>query len=157
MRVIDIGNCPEYIPILASWDFGHWGFRRGYASLENTIAFYHSACGEALPQVFVAVDENRSLPMGMVGLMARDIHAPDRPQFSPYLVSLYVQERFREQGVASALVQYAENFCRSARHKALFLNTRNAAAFFDGRGWEVLETVKNKPQEKPLVFMRRIL
>lgn len=85
MQVVDISHCPEHIPILSSWDFGHWGFRRGYATLENTIEFYRSACGEGLPQVFVAVEESRNLPMGMVSLMERDIHAPDRPQHSPWL------------------------------------------------------------------------
>jgi len=63
----------------------------------------------------------------------------DRPQYSPWLASVYVDPDYRKQGVASTLISDIIAQARLLGLPRIYLFTPDQAEFYTKRGWEIIE------------------
>lgn len=136
MRIFLLADCPEFVPVCASWAYGQWGCQSG-GSLERSLSRFSTAGRDTLPITLVAFFDGK--PTGMASLWESDFSA--KPQLSPWLASVFVHPFYRNRHVAAALVGRAEQEALRLGFDRCFLVTEEAEGLYSRCGWTVAEAV----------------
>jgi N-acetylglutamate synthase-like GNAT family acetyltransferase len=130
-----INDHPEAVDTIVRWHLEQWGHilpgftPAGYR--EYLSSHYRRG---AVPSLFVAVSENK-----VIGTAAlEDADMDSHPELSPWIASVYVDEKYRRMGVAAALIDRVTAEPRSARVGKLYLFTPDREQFWAQRGWKLL-------------------
>lgn len=140
---------PEHIPALAAWHFAQWGeLNPANDVAARVVRFQTHLQGDGIPQTFVACEGAKLL--GSASLVFHDLDI--RPQYTPWLASVYVDSSERSRGVGRALVKRVMQAARDLNVPTLYLFTLDREAFYASLGWETIE--RTVYREKPIVVMR---
>jgi len=131
---------PSLIGELAQWHNTEFG---GRSVLERTEELQGVAAKGAewrgLPNYWVAFDE-ADTAIGTVRLCA-DAFDGCRPQYTPWLATLYVRPEWRGHGVGTALIRACEAAAADGQYEGLYLYSLNerASTLYERLGWRVVE------------------
>lgn len=131
---------PEHaaLPTLAAWHLAAWGHLHPGAELDGTLAELRRECTpQAVPSTYAALSDGA--PVGSVQLLAYDMDL--RPEWTPWLASVFVAPAYRRRGIAKALVRHAEAMAVAAGIDTLYLYTPDRQALYERLGWRRLENV----------------
>jgi predicted N-acetyltransferase YhbS len=136
MKIEFLADHKNCISTLARWSFEEWS----YLHPDRTLAdaeFLISEGGnrERLPISLVAMDKGKVI--GMIALTTSDFKA--RPNLSPWLSGLYVDELQRCAGVGAKLVHEIEKLAADLGANKLYLVTDDAEKFYSKLGWSAQE------------------
>ncbi len=140
MKIDYLANHAELAEQLAKFSWTEWRHiyeQRGESFADAARSYRERAQIGALPLAFVALAEQQLV--GMVSLKDADLEI--RPELTPWLGGLYVVPERRRRGVASLLVQRAEEEAARLGLPKLFLWTSSAEGLYDKLGWRVVERV----------------
>lgn len=134
--VSPLGECPHFAGIIADRCWHAWwqetdcslGEYRGW--LEECLE------GREIPACFVA--HHSGTYLGSACLIANDLEA--RPQFTPWIAALWVEESHRRLGIAAALMgRAATSAAAQGFSKAYLCAVPEKADFYVKRGFTMLE------------------
>ena len=136
MHILDLKQVPHFLPTLAQWHQAQWSYLNPGENLHHRIARMQEYLDEFfIPSTFVAIDNNLA---GSAAIVARDMDT--RPDWGPWLASVYVAPEHRHKGIASALIKHVQQQAKQRGIDELFLFTPDAqVAFYLQRGWTLLE------------------
>jgi predicted N-acetyltransferase YhbS len=130
---------PDCFPIVASWIHHEWWTQKpGHSARTMETRLRQAKDPDRIPLSLLALVNN--VPAGTINLVEND--AETRPHLSPWLAALYVQPRFRKQGVGSALVTALVKEARRLNIAAMYLGT-DIPAYYARFGATVHERVKD--------------
>lgn len=95
--------------------------------------------GNTIPQWYVAMDDDKII--GGAGIIDNDFH--NRKDLAPNLCALYVEEDYRNRGIAKQLLNTAINDMRNYNYKCLYLITDHTN-FYERYGWKYLCMVQEE-------------
>jgi GNAT superfamily N-acetyltransferase len=124
-------DVPDLAAVVARWVEDEW-HRLPIHDYFDDVATGRKKRDGLLPRTFVAVREGEAL--GTVSLLLDDMET--RPDLNPWLACLYVQTKFRKQGIGAKLVRHAERIARSLGIRTLILFTVREAELFSQLGWK---------------------
>lgn len=137
MKIIPLGERMEFIEELAALHHSEWGHLNPSLTLEKRIAKLTSLTGEGgVPSIFIATSGNELI--GSAALVLEDMQS--RPDLSPWLAAVYVKEKYRSHGAASALVAQCEYQAKRSKVDTLYLYTEFASKLYERLGWQILES-----------------
>ena len=112
----------------ATWFNEKWGIpKQAYLDSMNDCIK-----GEgAVPQWYVALDGDKIV--GGMGVIENDFH--NRPDLSPNVCAVYVEEDYRNQCIAGALLDFVVEDMRSLSVSPLYLLTDHDS-FYERYGWK---------------------
>ena len=87
-----------------------------------------------VPQWYIVMNEKNEIIAG-AGVIANDFH--DRPDLTPNLCGLFVEENYRKQGLAGSLLLHARSDLSKMGFDRLYLITDHTN-FYERYGWEYL-------------------
>ena len=98
--------------------------------------------------------------MAMASL--KDIEHPDRTDIGPWLCSIYTQEHYRRQGVASHLIRFVMKTAHDtfgAKNLYLYSNNAGSDALYRKLGWRPIGKVSDPANLNPdgLTLMQKEL
>lgn len=128
--MIRIQEHPELIEKAARWFHEKWGIPET-AYLESMRACVERR--EPVPQWYVLMEGERVI--AGLGVIERDFH--QRPDLTPNVCAVYVEEAYRSQGIAGRMLDFV---CREFREKGLknlYLVTDHDT-FYERYGWAFL-------------------
>lgn len=130
-----INDHPESIQTVAKWHYDQWHNILPNFTFDTYSEFLCSHYRRGgIPTLFVAVENGK-----VIGTAALDDDDMDtHPRLSPWIASLYVDVKYRKNGVGSALINRVIAEARSARVKKLYLFTPDREHFLARFGWKVL-------------------
>nr|WP_246728474.1 GNAT family N-acetyltransferase [Microvirga terricola] len=97
---------------------------------------------DAIPTALVAHEGDRFL--GTVSVIACDEES--RPQYTPWIAALWVEPEARQRGIGAALVEKAAEMAFATGAERLYLLAgAHRRAFYEARGWAILEEDVPKP------------
>ena len=102
-------------------------------SIEECIA------GNTIPQWYVAMDNHKII--GGTGVIANDFH--NRKDLTPNLCALYVEQDYRNKGIAKKLLDIAIEDMHSYKYMHLYLITEHTS-FYERYGWKYLCMVQEE-------------
>lgn len=129
-KILKIKDCPDLKTPAAEWFHDRWGIPlQAYAdSMEECLQ------GQGLiPQWYVVMDDDAII--AGLGVIENDFH--DRKDLAPNVCAVYVEEKYRNRGIAGEMLQYV---CRDMADKGvdtLYLITDHTS-FYERYGWEFL-------------------
>jgi N-acetylglutamate synthase-like GNAT family acetyltransferase len=130
-----INDHPEVIKTVAKWHYDQWHDVLPNFTLDTYTEFLSSHYRRGgIPSMFVAVDNGK-----VIGTAALDNDDMDtHPQLTPWIASLYVDGKYRKQGVGETLVRRVIEEARSAGVKKLYLFTPDREHYLGRFGWRTL-------------------
>lgn len=126
-----LADTPSMIPAAAAWFHSKWGVA-ALAYTESMEEAVRSSTG--VPAWYVVLDEEGEIIAG-AGVIANDFHK--RVDLTPNICALFVEEAYRRQGLAKALLKHA---CAELAGNAIpdvYLVTSHTG-LYERYGWEFL-------------------
>lgn len=152
MTIDFLANHKQHIPTLARWFQAQWGHLKPVSTLEQRITRLHQkATTVRLPLALIAVEGYQ--PVGSVSFVECDMNT--RPKYRPWLSSLFVDVKHRQQGVGSLLIDRVVQEAAARGFERLYLWTPDQEAFYATRGWRVIERTPYRG-EQAIVMVRRL-
>ena len=132
---------------LARWYEQEWEPYYGPQGPGDARADLESRCNRTrLPIGFVALGDHR-----LLGTAALDRDAATG--MTPSIVGLLVAPDCRQSGVASMLLDFAENLARDLGHAELFISTSILGEHLQHRGWQQTADVEFLNNERGKVYV----
>lgn len=131
-----LADYPQSVPVIAKWVFDHWGKMYRMLSVEEQIERLSSRLNKGgFPIAFVAMVDDE--PAGTASLKLREMTT--HPHLEHWLGTVYVDEKFRGNGIGTALVVHAVQAARSLGVETLYLHTPDKEDFYWRLGWKMVE------------------
>ena len=127
MEIIKLREHAEYADAAAAWFHSKWGIpQQAYAdSIADCLR------GEkAVPQWYLALEDGNIV--GGLGVIENDFH--DRPDLTPNVCAVYVEEAYRCRGIAGKLLDTVCLDMHSFGIDTLYLLTMHTS-FYERYGW----------------------
>lgn len=139
LQIDYLGHHPEAIPIIAQWHQDEWQHISPDLTTALRIDLYRSYTNTPdVPCCLLAHDKGK--PAGSASLVKCDMET--HSHLSPWLASVYVDEAYRQQGIASRLITRCLNAAQDCDIKTAYLFTPDATEFYLKRGWKILEQTR---------------
>ncbi len=126
--IIRLSNCPEMMPRMAQWFHEKWGIPLD-AYLDSMNECIKKT--EPVPEWYVALCGGEI--MGGVGVIENDFH--NRPDLTPNICALYVEEHARCNGIAGRLLCRVCSDMATRGIPTLYLLTDHTS-FYERYDWE---------------------
>ena len=102
MTIEYLADHPEFLPTLAEWQHGEWGYIRPGDTVEARLARLQASIGrDCIPLTVVAVANGQVL--GSASLIRHDVDT--RLELTPWLAGVFVAPEHRRQGIGAQLVR----------------------------------------------------
>ena len=136
MEIRHLPADPNVVGLVAGWLFREWGHLSPGASYQRSVERLIQRTGSAeVPVTLVAFEGDQAI--GTASLVADDMET--RPQFTPWLASVYVLPESRTQGVGSELCKAIITELNRLNIKRAYLFTPNKEEFYQRLGWRTIE------------------
>lgn len=126
---ITLKERPELIDFAANWFHSKWGVPKE-AYLDCMNAYLHD---ETLYGWYLCLDEDQII--GGLGVIENDFHP--RKDLTPNVCAVYVEEAYRNQGIAGHLLNKVVDDMKKKGISPLYLVTDHSH-FYERYGWEFL-------------------
>ena len=147
MEIIKLKDTKNFIfNKICEWNYNWWGIRNNNSFEEVKCTLKHSLCTERLPQTYVALIDNE--PAGMYQIAMSD-DLISRPDIYPWLINVYVDEKFRGKNVCRELMNTVKENAKKANLTELFLYTKHIG-LYEKFGWKFVEEVKTFKNDSPI-------
>ena len=148
LTIIGIRERPEMKERAALWFHQKWGVPLS-AYRESMDACIDTA--GPIPRWYVALDGDRIV--AGVGVIENDFH--DRPDLSPNVCAVYVEEEYRGRGVAGTMLGHASAEMKKEGVDTLYLLT-DRVGFYERYGWEFFCFATSIGEDQPSrMYVRR--
>jgi GNAT superfamily N-acetyltransferase len=135
-EISNLNEVPEFKNSVADRIWNAWWRPHGHLLQVVTDFFDELPGARGIPFCFVAHDEGNYI--GSVLGLVSDLD--ERSELSPWVGALWVEPRFRRQGVAAALVKTAVAEIFVIGHEVAFLcATAEKRAMYQNQGWQLIE------------------
>ncbi|MGE8036594.1 GNAT family N-acetyltransferase [Lysinibacillus sp. NPDC093692] len=120
---------------------------------EEVVEFFKRTYVDEFPITFIASVDGQCV--GTVSVFENDWK--ERPQFKPWLASLFVEPSYRSQKIGFYLIKALLEYMKKIGYTKVFLKTENAAVYYEKRGWERIETVLDEQGDHIDIFKYTLL
>jgi len=149
LEILSLATRPESIAPLAMWHFGEWGNLNPTNDVAaRCLKLQRHLQEHSIPTTFIAVDGEELL--GSASLVEQDLDL--RPEYTPWLASVFVSPEHRARGIGRQLVQRVMAEAKSLAVPQLYLFTFHHDRFYASLGWQRLETAIYR--EQPITIMK---
>ncbi|MDO5107799.1 MAG: GNAT family N-acetyltransferase [Coriobacteriaceae bacterium] len=139
-RFITLRERPELEKEAAAWFHARWGVpEEAYLACMDAYLARETELGW-----FLCLDGERIV--GGLGVIENDFH--NRPDLSPNVCAVYVEEDHRSHGIAGTLLDFAVEDLRRRGISPLYLVTDHIG-FYERYGWEYLCMVESDGEPEP--------
>ena len=133
MRIFNLKQCPETLPLIARWHHDEWACYNPGQTLDMRIDQMQEYLNQdQLPYMFVAIENDA---IGSAAIVEHDMET--HPELSPWLASVYVRYSSRGRGTGSLLVRHAMQHAQQSGLERLYLFTPDQQAFYERLGWGI--------------------
>ncbi|MBV7390903.1 GNAT family N-acetyltransferase [Enterococcus sp. ALS3] len=140
-EIIKIKDQPELKELAANWFHHKWGvpLEAYFESIETSIS------GKtAVPQWYGMFSKNKMI--AGIGVIENDFH--NRQDLTPNICSLYVEEEYRNQGIAGEMLDFVCQDMKNQGIETLYLLTDHQV-FYEKYQWEFYTLAQPEETQNP--------
>src|SRR5258708_21943997 len=136
-----VSDYPEFVPVVARWDWQEWGYTDPGGTLAAwTAGLARQAGADQIPGTLVAVAAGA--PVGAVCLVEGDMPGYEAVSgLSPWVKGLYVDQPARRHGYGALLMCRCERGAAALGREVLYLYTERgsgAEQLHTRLGWQIM-------------------
>ena len=117
-------------------------------TLKDVEDFFENTNVDVFPITFISIIDNECI--GTVSVYENDFK--ERPQYSPWLASLYVKPKYRDKKIGQQLITYLISHLKTLNFSEVYLKTENASEYYKKIGWKLIESVNNQDTDTVDIF-----
>ena len=117
-------------------------------TLKDVEYFFEHTNVDVFPITFICIIDNECI--GTVSVYENDFK--ERPQYSPWLASLYVKPKYRHKKIGQQLIAYLISYLKKLNYAEIYLKTENASEYYKKIGWKLIESVNNQDADTVDIF-----
>ena len=137
-KYVNLRDCPNLMDKAATWFHDKWGVpKEAYLECMNAYLNKDTEYGW-----YLCLDNKKII--GGLGVIENDFH--NRKDLSPNVCAVYVEESYRNQGIAGHLLNMVVEDMRLKEILPLYLVTDHVG-FYERYGWEFLCMVQSDGEE----------
>ena len=137
-KYVNLRDCPNLMDKAATWFHDKWGVpKEAYLECMNAYLNKDTEYGW-----YLCLDNKKII--GGLGVIENDFH--NRKDLSPNVCAVYVEESYRNQGIAGHLLNMVVEDMRLKEISPLYLVTDHVG-FYERYGWEFLCMVQSDGEE----------
>ena len=121
-------------------------------TLNAAEQFFYNTNTDSLPMTFIALINEECV--GTISVFENDFK--ERPQYKPWLASLYVKPTFRNQKVGYQLITHLLEQLKGLGYDEVYLKTETASDYYRNRGWDLIETISEVNSPSMDVFKYKL-
>jgi GNAT superfamily N-acetyltransferase len=134
--ISDLRQRPEFFDSVADRIWRAWWEPNGYPLATIRRRLEENLQDTPIPLALVAHDGSSFL--GTASVIASDLD--ERPDLTPWVAAVWVEERARSQGIGAALVDAAAHASFTLGFRRTYLCARaRMTRFYEGLGWTLIE------------------
>jgi GNAT superfamily N-acetyltransferase len=134
--ISDLRRRPEFFDIVAMRIWRAWWEAEGVSLDYISTRLRENMSEVPIPLALVAHDDEAFL--GTTSVIASDL--AERPQLTPWVAAVWVEEKARGHGIGAALVERAVQDCFALEFDRAYLCARpRMFGFYERLGWALLE------------------
>ncbi len=123
LKIVNENN--KYFEIICNWMYEWWGEKDNW-SLEKVKEYMrNSMCTDRIPQTFIAVHDNEVVGMYQISMNDLDV----RPDIYPWLINVYVEPKYRGNGICKKMVEHCINEARELNLENIYLYTKHVGLY----------------------------
>jgi GNAT superfamily N-acetyltransferase len=136
ITVTDLRQCPEFFDAVADRIWQAWWKPNGHPLDTIRGRLCENMTASPIPLALVAHDGTTFL--GTASVIAADLD--ERPQFTPWVAAVWVEQAARSRGIGAALVGHAAAACFALGFERAYLCARpERTSFYENLGWTAIE------------------
>ena len=154
LSIQPLWEVPQFFPNCAQWAYNEWYQKRG---IDRGIIFNdYSNRSQREHDPFTFIAHAKGVPCGMITLKKHVLQ--EKNNYSPWLVSLFIDASFRGQGIGTLLVKHLCKFAASSGYEKVYLflsqkNKEKLKYFYTKRGWEYLSNALDNDGVMTKIFI----
>lgn len=134
--VSDLRQQPEFFSSVADRIWRAWWQAQGIPLDHISGRLQDNMTATPIPFTLVAHDDK--IFLGTASVIASDL--PERPQLTPWVAAVWVEQSARRCGIGSALINRASQDCLALGFKSRYLCARpRMTLFYERLGWNLVE------------------
>jgi len=136
LTISNLADVPKFLEAAAKGMWQEWWEEEGHPIEDVYDELQKSLGPEALPTTLIAHQGDKFL--GMVMFVQSDMSK--RPQYTPWLASLWISPDHRRRSIGTRLTKELETLATQQGHPHLYLFAKlSLRSFFEGLGWQCIE------------------
>lgn len=152
IRLEDKNKNKIFFDTICEWNYHWWGVRDGKSYEQVRCNLEHSLNIHRLPQTYIAIIDNKAVGMYQFA-MSDDLES--RPDLYPWLINVYVDEKYRGIGVCRELMKSVIEHAKEANIQELYLYTKHVG-LYEKFGWKYVEEVLTFREDSPVERLYRL-
>lgn len=132
LKIVNVQNYKQYINQIADWIYGE--FIKGHipnCSYLDIVSSIKDRKISKIPMTLICLHNDKCI--GTISLFSNDLSKLQ--QFTPWLAALYVDKKYRKNGIAKLLITEVENIVKKLGYSKLYLRTETAGEYYSKLGW----------------------
>lgn len=135
LNIYNLNQAPAYLGKLAQWHHKQWSYLYENETIEKRIENMQPYLNaNFIPTTYIAI-ENELL--GSASIIKSDMET--KPQYTPWLASVYVDPPHRKKGIGTQLVKHVMQQASQHGINHMYLFTPDQQAFYQSLGWTLVE------------------
>jgi predicted acetyltransferase len=126
----------KYFKTICKWIYNWWGEIEGWSYEKVHELMENSLSENKISKTFIAL-KNKEI-IGMYQIVMSDLDT--RPDIYPWLTNIYVDEKYRGNGVCKLLLEHAIEEAKKMKIKELYLYTAHIG-LYEKYGWKYVGNV----------------
>ncbi len=150
-QILPLADKKEHIWELAELQHAEWKHFNPSMTLQmRADKISKAAKREGIPAVYIAISGNQL--MASAAIVEQDMST--KTELSPWLAGVYVKEEFRNQGIASALIDKCEQEAARSGANTWFLFTEFASGLYEKLGWSHMQQCNYRGVEVDIMYKK---
>ena len=130
---------------LCKWMYGWWGKKDGWTQEKVKNFMKAMLSKERVPQTYIATDGDNVFGMYQFGMDDLDV----RPDIYPWLENVYIDEKYRGNGICRLMMESVANSAKSIGLKEIYLYTKHVG-LYEKFGWKFIGEIETFKTEAPI-------
>ncbi|WP_430461715.1 GNAT family N-acetyltransferase [Thalassolituus sp. LLYu03] len=136
MKLIDLNEQPQWLPVIARWHFDEWQALYPNETLDYFEADLKACLGaQTVPTTWLLMEGDQVL--GTTSVLKSDLHT--HTHLSPWVANVYIVPECRGQGLGRLLIGAVLKRLKAAGLGTVYLFTEDQTRFYEGLGFRELE------------------
>ncbi|ASB90679.1 GNAT family N-acetyltransferase [Bacillus sonorensis] len=142
-----------YIEAVAYMVYQEFAAHDRKMTYDDAVAFFSNTHLTTFPITLIAIIDGECA--GTVSAFENDLK--ERPQYKPWLASLYVEPQYRNRKIGLRLMEALLSHVKALGHTSIYLKTENASDYYKQRGWTFIESVSDQKNNHVDIFQYQLV
>jgi len=152
IKISHLPDAPEHLDTVSKWIFDEFVDKPEH-SFEWVKNHFRNRYKNKPPITLAALSDDYCI--GTISLFENDLKT--RKDLTPWLASLYVDAKFRRNGVGRLLIKEISKVARSLDYETIYLRTETAGMYYKKLNWIFMDSAADEQGKETEIYFKQTI